>query len=136
MARRTLRVVDVAQILIEWHAGASIRAVARRVGVTPKTVRRYVARAAAAGFAPGQPAVPADTWWEMVREWFPQLDDPHLRQPTWARIAPYHEDIAQLLEDLPVSDIHRRLTDETGLDASLASLRRYVRANFDPAGRR
>jgi hypothetical protein len=53
-----------------------------------------------------------------------------------SRIAPYHEDIAELLEDLPMSDIHRRLTDEAGLDASLASLRRYVRANFDLAGRR
>jgi hypothetical protein len=40
------------------------------------------------------------------------------------------------LEELPVSDIHRRLTDEAGLDTSLASLRRYVRANFAPAGRR
>lgn len=136
MARRTLSVVDVAQILIEWHAGASIRAVARRVGVTPKTVRRYVARAAAAGFAPGQPAVGAETWRALVREWFPQLDDPHLRQPSWTRIARHHEDIARLLGDLPVSDIHRLLTGEAGLETSLASLRRYVRANFDPDGRR
>jgi hypothetical protein len=72
----------------------------------------------------------------MVREWFPQLDDPHRRQPTWIRIAPHHDDIAQLLEDLPVSDIHRLLTDEAGLDASVTSLRRYVRANFDSSGRR
>jgi transposase len=135
MARRTLSVVVVAQILIEWHAGRSIREVARRVGVTPKTVRRYVARAGEAGLAPGQRPIGAETWRAMVREWFPQLDDPHLRQPTWTRIAPHHEDIAQLLEELPVSDIHRRLTDEAGLDASLASLRRYVRANFTSAGR-
>ncbi len=136
MARRTLSVVVVAQILIEWHAGRSIREIARLVGVTPKTVRRYVARAAVAGLAPSQPAIPADTWRAMVREWFPQLDDPHLRQPTWIRIAPHHDDIAQLLEDLPVSDIHRLLTDEAGLDASVTSLRRYVRANFDSSGRR
>jgi transposase len=135
MARRTLSVVVVAQILIEWHAGRSIREVARRVGVTPKTVRRYVARAGEAGLAPGQRPIGAETWRAMVREWFPQLDDPHLRQPTWNRIAPHHEDIAQLLEELPVSDIHRLLTDEAGLDASLASLRRYVRANFTSAGR-
>src|SRR5262245_5306258 len=134
MARRTLSVVDVAQILIEWHAGRSIRDVARRVGVTPKTVRRYVARAGEAGLVPGRRPIGPDTWRAMVREWYPQLDDPHLRQPTWVQIAPYHEDIAQLLEELPVSDIHRRLTEEVGLDASLASLRRYVRANFTSAG--
>jgi AcrR family transcriptional regulator len=136
MARRTLSVVDVAQILIEWHAGRSIREVARRVGVTPKTVRRYVGRAAVAGLAPGQPTMDADMWRALVRDWYPQLDDPHLRQPSWARIAPHHDDIARLREDMPVSDIHRLLTDEAGLDASLASLRRYVRANFASAGRR
>jgi hypothetical protein len=52
MARRILSVVVVAQILIEWHAGRSIREVAGRAGVTPKTVRRYVARAGEADPAP------------------------------------------------------------------------------------
>ena len=136
MARRTFTEVDDAWILMQWHAGSSTREVARRSGVDPKTVRRYVAPAMAAGLAPGQPKLGEETWRTRVREWFPQVANPRLRQPTWYRIAPHHERIRRLVGQMPVSAIHRRLRDEVGLDTSVASLRRYVRANFDPAARR
>jgi hypothetical protein len=136
MARRTFTVVEVARIMMLWHAGRSTLEVAQSLGVDPKTVRRYTASAGTAGLKPGQPTIDEETWRKRVQEWFPQLADPHLRQPTWIRIARHHDEIGELLEALPVSIIHRHLTENAGLDVSVASLRRYVRANFNATDRR
>lgn len=136
MARRTFDVVDVNEILIHWHAGRSQRELAASLGVDPKTVRKYTAPAIAAGLVPGGPPLPPARWSELVREWFPQLADTTLRQVSWPRIAVHHETIAGLLGEVSVSTIHQRLRDEHGLTASLASLRRYVRANLAEQARR
>src|ERR1039457_3464075 len=53
MARRTFDVIDVAEILVHWHAGRSLSEMAGSLGVDRKTLRKYVAPAVAAGIAPG-----------------------------------------------------------------------------------
>ena len=55
MARRTFDVIDVVEILQHWHAGRPKSVIASSLGVDPKTVRKYVAPAEAAGLAPGGP---------------------------------------------------------------------------------
>jgi len=130
MARRTFTVIDVAEILEHWYAGRAKVEVARSLGVDAKTVRKYVHAAEAAGLAPGGPPVTAEQWREMARRWFPSLSDTRLRQPSWGKIALHHDRIGELLGVVPVSVIHQRLADETGLEASVASLRRYVRRHF------
>ena len=136
MARRTFDVVDVTEILIHWHAGRSQLQLAASLGVDPKTVRKYTAPAIAAGLVSGGPPLPAQRWAELVREWFPQLVDTRLRQVSWPQIAGHHEVIRSLLGTVTVATIHQRLRDEQGLTASLASLRRYVRANLAEEARR
>ncbi|MDQ6949169.1 MAG: helix-turn-helix domain containing protein, partial [Actinomycetota bacterium] len=41
------------EVLQHWHAGRPKSVVADSLGVDPKTVRKYVAKAEAAGIAPG-----------------------------------------------------------------------------------
>jgi transposase len=130
MARRTFTVIDVAEIFEHWYAGRPKVEVARSLGVDVKTVRKYVAAAEAAGLAPGGPPVSTDQWRRLARAWFPQLAGTGLRQPSWGHIAVHHDRIAQLLGVVPVSVIWQRLHDEEGLEASVASVRRYVRAHF------
>jgi hypothetical protein len=48
----------------------------------------------------------------------------------------YHEFIKSLLGVVTVATIWQRLRDERGLDVSVASLRRYVRANLPQETRR
>ena len=103
---------------------------ARSLGVDAKTVRRYVAPAEAAGMVPGGPPVTEEQWRALARGWFPQLAGTGIRQVSWREIAVHHDRIAGLLPVVPVSVIHQRLADEQGLTASVASLRRYVRAHF------
>jgi transposase len=130
MARRTFTMVDVTEILQHWYAGRPKVEVARSLGVDAKTVRRYVAAAEAAGMAPGGPPVPEEQWRALARQWFPQLAGTGIRQVSWREIAVHHDRIAGLLPVVPVSVIHQRLADEQGLEASVASVRRYVRAHF------
>src|SRR5205807_4040715 len=65
----------------------------------------------------------------------PQVAGTGVRQVSWREIAAHHDRIAGLLGVVPVSVIHQRLADEQGLTASVASVRRYVRAHF-PEGAR
>jgi hypothetical protein len=130
MARRTFTMIDVTEILQHWYAGRPKVEVARSLGVDAKTVRRYVAPAEAAGMAPGGPPVTEEQWRALARQWFPQVAGTGLRQPSWGEIAVHHDRIAGLLGVVPVSVIHQRLADEAGLEASVASVRLYVRAHF------
>jgi len=127
--------VDVTEILQHWYAGRPKVEVARSLGVDAKTVRRYVAAAEAAGMAPGGPPVAEEQWRALARGWFPQIAGAGIRQVSWREIALYHDRIAELAGVVPVSVIHQRLRDEAGLEASVASVRRYVRAHF-PGGPR
>jgi transposase len=130
MARRTFTMVDVTEILQHWYAGRPKVEVARSLGVDAKTVRRYVAAAEAAGMTPGGPPVTEEQWRALARQWFPQVAGTGIRQVSWREIAVHHDRIAALVGVVPVSVIHQRLADEQGLAASVASVRRYVRAHF------
>jgi len=137
MARRTFDVIDVAEILVHWHAGRSLSEMSQSLGVDRKTLRKYVAPAAAAGIVPGGPAKTEEEWHELVRGWFPELADTRLRQVTWPAIAVHHDYIVeQLKARVRMSTIHQRLRDERGLAASVASFRRYVNANLPEEVRR
>jgi len=96
-----------------------------------------VAAAEAAGLAPGGPLVSQERWAELARQWFPELADTRLRQVTWPAIAGHRDYIvAQMQAGVTMATIHQRLRDERGLAVSVASLRRYVKANLPEEARR
>jgi transposase len=55
MAYREVTVVEVREVLRQWSSGAAKKLISRRLGVAPKTVRRYVALGEAAGVRAGDP---------------------------------------------------------------------------------
>lgn len=129
--------IDVTEILVHWYAGRPKSEVADSLGLDRKTVRKYLAPAEAAGFVPGGPPVPSGEWARRVREWFPELVDTRLRQVTWPAIEVHRDDICcQLEAGVTAATIHQRLRDEHGLEASVASLRRWLRANLPEQARR
>jgi transposase len=125
MARRAFDVVDVVEILQHWHAGRPKLVIAGSLGLDPKTVRKHVAPAEAAGLAPGGPPLGRAEWAELVRTWFPGLVDARARSLTHPLIAPYRELIKEMLKTNTVTTVHQRLRDEAGLAVSLTSFRRY-----------
>ena len=137
MARRTFDVVDVTEIFVHWYAGRSLNEVSASLGVDRKTIRKYLAPAVAAGLRPGGPAMAEADWATLVAGWFPWLADTRLRQTTWPQIATHHEYITAMLKaGVTQATIHQRLRDEHGLQASVASVKRYVAANLPEEVRR
>lgn len=122
--------VDVTEILVHWHAGRSQSEIATSLGLDRKTVKKYLAPALEAGVAPGDEPRSQEQWAALVRSWWPGLVDTRLRQTTWPQIEAHHEFIKSLLGVVTVATIWQRLRDEHGLQVSVASVRRYVRANL------
>ena len=68
MAGRTFEVIDVAEILMHWHAGRSKNEMAQSLGVDRKPLRKYIAPAEAAGSRPG--GVPkSEQEWAALERW-------------------------------------------------------------------
>ena len=129
--------VDLIEIYIHWDAGRSRAQIGQSLGLSPKTVRKYLAPVDAAGMSPGEPVRDEAVWRELAAGWFPELADARLRQVTWPQIAAHRDYIhGQLEAGVTVATIHQRLVDERGLEASVASLRRWVRANLPEEVRR
>src|SRR5439155_3525074 len=53
MAYREVTMIEITEVLRQWLAGARHKQIARRLGLDPKTVRRYVRMAARCDLAPG-----------------------------------------------------------------------------------
>jgi len=130
MARRQFEVIDVVEVLQHWHAGRAKSVVASSLGIDPKTVRKYVAKAEAAGMVPGGTALSRAEWSELVRGWFPELIDARVRSLTHPLIDVHRERIAEMLATNTVATVYQRLHDEHGLAVGVSSFRRYVWVEF------
>jgi len=121
---------DVTEILVHWDAGRSQSEIATSLGLDRKTVKKYLTPALDAGLEPGRGCSQAE-WSTLVREWFPQLADTTLRQYSWPSIEPHRDYIVEQLEaGVTKATIHQRLRDEQGLQASVASVKRWIAANL------
>src|SRR4051794_1240609 len=130
MARRTFTVIDVVEVLQHWHAGRPKSVVASSLGVDAKTVRKYVAKAEAAGMVPGGPPLSQAEWAELVAGWFPELVDARARSVTWPEIDRHRQLIGEMVKTNTVTTVHQRLRDELDLRAGITSVRRYVASEF------
>ena len=126
-----MKVIDVAEILEHWHAGRRMIELSSSLGVDPKTVRKYVAPAKAAGLEPGGTPLSRVRWAALVAEWFPELSDRSSAQSTWPNIEVHKDQVKTWLDrGVTVATIHQRLRDNLGLAASESSLRRWINANL------
>lgn len=125
MARRRFKVRDIDEILSYWHTTGSIQKTAQSLDVNRKTVRKYVAVAKEWGYTPG--VSPPDQGWRVfVREMMPQAAGHPQPSEAMKRIAAFHQEIVEGLEQTNVATVWQRLRDEQGLRTSLTSFYRYV----------
>lgn len=116
---------DIVEIYEHWQARRGIKAIARSLGLDPKTVRRYVRAAEAAGLRRDQP-VSREQWAAFVRERFPTVGDPLQRSTLFAELDRYREAIREGLQTNRMSTVRQRLEEATGLRVSPSTFRRYV----------
>jgi transposase len=135
VAGRRFDVADVVEVLQHWHAGRSTRALARSLGMGRDRVRAIVARAEAAGLAPGGVPLTRQEWEARV----PELFAARLTPPATAQgqlLAGFHEMIVAGLATNTERTVWQRLRDERGLTVSESTFRRYVEANVREGVRR
>ncbi|MGB4025073.1 MAG: IS21 family transposase [Acutalibacteraceae bacterium] len=127
MGRREFEVRDIFEIYRHWQAGESIRQIAKSLGVDRNTIRKYIRPAVDAGFGPEEPSTAAQLV-QFIQETFPEVSDPVNKHRIFLEISRFHEEIKKGLATNTVTTTWQRLHDEDGLNASLSSFRRYIRA--------
>lgn len=132
MARREFEVRDIVEIYMHWQAGEGIRRIARNLGLDRNTVKKYIRPAVEAGFQAGEARTEAE-WAEFIRRTFPEVADPMRRHKIFEEIGRHHNEIKEGLAENKASTVWQRLRDEAGLQASLTSFRRYIRAMMPEA---
>ena len=133
MARRSVEVIDVVEILQHWYARRSKSQIGVSVGADRGTVAKYVAKAEQAGIVPGGAPIGRDEWALRVREWFPELVDAKARSLTYPDINRLRDVIEAMLTEVTVSTAFQRCRDEHGLSVGVTAFRQYVRLEF-PTG--
>src|SRR5487761_1424289 len=115
MAGRRFLVAEVVEALRLWHAGHSIRRLAKSVGMGRVRLREVIARVQEAGVVPGDRSRSEAEWEELVWRLFPERV---VVRPggARARIEPYHQEIVAGLETNTVTTVWQRLRDERGLE--------------------
>jgi transposase len=130
MARRSMAVADVKEILVQWDAGEGVSRIARTLGYTRPTVRKYLHAAERVGLRRGERRYREPGWERLARAALAEVA--HAREPSAAaaEVAQYHDYLAQRMGEVRLSVLHQRLRDEHGLRASWGTFYRYARAHW------
>lgn len=117
MARRSMAVADVKEILVQWDAGEGVSRIARALGYTRPTVRKYLRAAERVGLRRGERRYREPGWERLARA-------------ALAEVAQYQDYLAQRVGEVRLSVLHQWLRDEHGLGASWGTFYRYARAHW------
>ncbi len=137
VAYREVDVLWVKEVLRRWQRGEKKKAIARELGMWPKTVRRYVVWAAAAG-----PMPPADAPADVIEAWLGAAEQAALGQrdggrhrpqgDTWRWCEEHRARIEELLAEkhydqpLTLRTVHQRL----GKPVPYSTLHRFAVAEL------
>lgn len=131
MAYREVDVIEAKEILRLWLAGVAKKQIARRLGVDPKTVRRYVRTAERAGLDVrlGLPSLTDDRLGSVLIE--VRGDGGRPKGDTWGLADEHREMIERLLRQRVRLSKIRRLLVRQGVRIPYATLHRFAVAELD-----
>lgn len=130
MARRRMVVADIREILVQWDASEDVSHIARALGYSRPTVRKYVQAAARLGLCPGQRRRDEAEWDQLAAAAVAQVAQQRPPGAVRQDVARYHAYLEQHVGQVQLSVLHQRLHAEQGLAASWGSFYRYVRATW------
>jgi len=130
VARRRMDVADIKEILVAWHAGEHVSGIARRLGYSRPTVRKYVAAAQEAGLGRHGPRHSEAEWERLTRAAQAAVTPGRSPGTAMAAVAGYHEELDRLVGKVKLAVVYQRLRDEHGLAVSWASVYRYVATHW------
>jgi len=130
MAYREVTMIEITEVLRQWLGGARRKQIARRLGLDPKTVRRYLRTAERTGLRPGMDATVLTD--ERLAAILTALRATPARPygDTWQRCVAHREFIAtQLRAGVRLSKV-RRLLARQGVALAPATLYRFATAEL------
>src|SRR5260370_4726261 len=125
VARRRMAMADIKEILVGWDVRESVSAIARRLGYTRVTVRKYVQAAEQVGLCRGGGRRQEVEWDRLAEAAIAQVTTP--RAPGSARcdVAQYHTSLEPPLGTVRLSVLHQLLRAEHGWPASWSPVHPY-----------
>src|SRR4051794_9560183 len=126
MARRRMTVVDIMEIIAAWDTGEGNSAIARRLGYTRATVRKYTDAAGALGLARGGGGRREAGGARLAQAVIDRVARQRAPGTATAAVAQHQAYLEQWVGQVHLSVLHQRLRDERGLTASWGAFYRYV----------
>ncbi len=130
MARRRIDVADVKEILVHWDAGVGVSTIARTLGYSRPTVRKYIRAAQYAGVVRGSRHHSETQWERLAQAALAQVAQQRAPGAAAAEVAAFHDYLAHRVGSMHLTVLHQRLRDEHGLRASWGTFYRYVRRHW------
>jgi len=130
MARRSMAVADIKEILVYWDAGEGVSNIARTLGYSRPTVRKYVRAAQGLGMERGGGRRGEGAWEALARRAIAVVEGRPPPRAAAMEVGLYHDYLEAQVGRVRLSVLHQRLRDEHGLRASWGTFYRYVRAHW------
>lgn len=130
MARRSIGVADVREILVHWDAGEGVSQIARSLGYARPTIRKYIRAAERVGLQRGSRRQSEADWERLARQALEQVGTLRPVGEVTAEVAKFHEYLATRVGQVRLTVLHQRLRDEQQLSVSWGTFYRYVRAHW------
>lgn len=131
MARRSVEMNEIVEIIYHWHKGNSIKGIKRSLKFDRKTIRKYIHMAQQLGVKRGEP-LPDEQ--ELVKGLRALCSSPALYEtPAMDSVGIYRDQISRWLEekDITGKQIWRLLKEEHELSIGYSSVKRYLKREFD-----
>lgn len=132
MSRREIHMNEIMEILYQWHHGSSIKGIGRSLGYDRKTIRRYVHLGQEAGVRRGEPFPDGQELQVKLRE-FVERSAIAREAPAKEVLGRYRDEIGRLLaeKEMTVKQVGRLLKERHAITVSYASVRRYLKEEFN-----
>jgi len=125
MARRVIAMIEIKEVLYQYHQGRSIKAIKRSLGIARNTVRSIIKEAKAVGFRRGLPPAELEA---IYAKFFCERSKIVIAGPVQQAISFHHEVIEDWLKhpDMTGKQIQRLLQERYNFPVSARSLLRYL----------
>jgi transposase len=130
MARRSIRVADVKEILVHWDAGEGISRIGRELGYSRPTVRKYVEAAVEVGLVRDGRRQGEVEWERLAEAALGRVTKPVVLGEAALDVARFRDYLEHRVGQVRLSVLHQRLRDDHGLRASWATFYRYVTSQW------
>ncbi len=130
MGRRSMGVADIKEILVQWDAGEGVSRIARSLGYSRPTVRKYIRAAQQVGLHQHIRQRGEAEWERLASDAVASVAVARAPGTATSEVASFHEYLEQRVGQVRPSVLHQRLRDEQGLGASWATFYRYVQREW------